>query len=332
MEIPDSHGDRIVLSIHPLGRFGVGGRERSAMMKANLRRVWPLALLGWLAGCSGTDTPTSVDEGVVEKRTEVMAGPPYEANPVVSPDGQWVYFEADADGDMEIFRVSLTGGLPEQLTVNTVFDSSPSVSPDGTHLVYESDLAGHRHIYALDLAQIENGPVALTSGTFDDAGPAWSPKQGAIVFESNRDKIVGLDLYLVSSAGADLGRLTTTAEGIYCRTADWSADGSHVVYESNATGWSALYTIGVAGGKGVQITPDAGYEGHPAWSPLGDVIAFESTRDGATQIYLTPATGGSWTQLTRLGGYWPQWSPDGTAIVYGVFDGANADVVTITVP
>lgn len=303
-----------------------------AVRKVNPRWVFSLALLGWLAGCSGTDSPTTIDKGTVEKRTEIMAGPSFEANPVVSADGRWVYFEADADGDMEIYRVSLSGGLPEQLTANTVFDSSPSVSPDGTHLVYESDLTGYRHIYSLDLAQTGNDPVALTSGAFDDASPAWSPTQGVIVFESNRDKSVGLDLYLVSSAGIDLGRLTTTAEGLYCRTADWSVDGSQVVYESNATGWSALYTIGVAGGKGVQITPDAGYEGHPAWSPLGDVIAFESTRDGTSQIFLTPATGGPWTQLTWLGGYWPQWSPDGTAIVYGVFDGADADVVTIPVP
>ncbi len=299
------------------------------------RRPWGmlvLTVLAVLAGCSGSDSPSAVDSGLFEKRTVVTAGPEYEANPVISPDGQWVYYEADTDGDMDLYRVPLAGGSPEQLTHNNVFDSSPSVAPDGTHLVFESDVSGTRHLYILDLAHLEAGPVALTSGSFDDASPAWSPAGDLIVFESNRDKSTGLDLYLADPADGGVTRLTQTPEGVYCRTADWAPDAARVVYESNQTGYSALFTIAVSGGKGVQITPDEAYEGHPAWSPAGDMVAFESTRDGASQVYLVPATGGPWTQLTLLGGYWPQWTPDAGAIVYGVLDGSNANVMTIPVP
>jgi len=296
--------------------------------------------LAWLSmvialvfsGCSASHDPGQADPVSPEKRTVVVAGPEYQANPVVSPDGLWVYFEADADGDMDIYRVPVAGGAIQKLTDNTVFDSAPSVAPDGSRLVFESDLTGTRHIYLLDLAQPQAGPTALTAGAFDDASPAWSPAGDLVVFESNRDKAVGLDLYTVDPATLATLRLTTTADGIYCRTADWAPDGSALVYESNAGGWSALYTVPATGGKGQQITPDAGYEGHPAWSPAGDVIAFESTRDGASQIYLTPVGGGPWTQLTVLGGHWPQWSPDGATIVYGVFDGADANVMTMPVP
>ncbi len=301
-------------------------------MTRNVRIIWALALVLVLGACSSDDQPGSVDPQPIEKRTVVTAGPEFEANPVVSPDGQWVYFEADTDGDMDLYRVPLAGGQTQQLTFNDVFDSSPSVAPDGSHLVYESDLAGVRHLYILDLTLVADGPRALTDGSGDDGSPAWSPAGDLIVFESNRDKSFGTDLYLIGADGAGLRRLTTTPDGTYCRTADWSPDAVRLVYESNATGWSVLYTVEATGGKGVPLTPGAAYEGHPAWSPAGDRIAFESTRDGTSQIYLVASTGGEWTRLTVLGGYWPQWTPDGGTIVYGVFDGANADVVSIPVP
>ncbi len=300
-------------------------------MNSIVKLSWALALVMALGACSGDDRPDQVDPQPTEKRTIVTAGPEFEANPVVSGDGRWVYFEADTDGDMDLYRVPLAGGQPQRLTFNDVFDSSPSVAPDGLHLVYESDQGGHRHLYILDPAHPADAPRPLTGGPGDDGSPAWSPAGDLIVFESNRGKADGTDLYLIAADGTGMRRLTTTPDGRYCRTADWSPDASQVVYESNATGWSALYTVDAAGGKGVQITPDNYYEGHPAWSPLGARIAFESVRDGTSQIFLVAAGGGPLTQLTVLGGYWPQWTPDGHTIVYGVFDGANADVVSMPV-
>ncbi len=301
-------------------------------MKNILKVVFGLALLGILGACHGWEDPGQVSPQAPEKRTVVTSGPAYEANPVVSPDGQWVYFESDADGDMDLYRIPLIGGEAQQLTRNTVFDSAPSPSPDGTRIVFESELSGPRHLYILDLSNLDFAPVEVTFGDREDGSPAWSPDGRHIVFESNRDKAGGTDLYLVGPQGENLSRLTATSNGVYCRTADWSPDGSRLVYESNATGYSALFTLTVAGGKSVQLTPDTGYEGHPAWSPLGDFIAFESTRDGISQVYLVAPGGGPWTQVTVLGGYWPQWTPEAQVIVYGIFNGADANLVSVPVP
>jgi TolB protein len=54
---------------------------------------------------------------------------PHETSPSVSPDGKWVYFHTNRSGVRTVWRVSIDGGEPEQLT--TTSSSWPSVSPDG---------------------------------------------------------------------------------------------------------------------------------------------------------------------------------------------------------
>ncbi|MCI2429783.1 S9 family peptidase [Candidatus Acetothermia bacterium] len=63
----------------------------------------------------------------------------------------------------------------------------------------------------------------------------------------------------------------------------------------------------------------------PAISPDGRWLAFSSNRAGNSDIYLMPAEGGEWKRLTfspeaESG---PQWSPDGTMLLYSADVGGN---------
>ena len=111
-------------------------------------------------------------------------------------------------------------------------------------------------------------------------------------------------------------RLTTSAAGIYSRSSDWSPDGEFLAFESNRDGVSALYSITKMGLNPTRITHMSGYSGHPAWSPDGDEIVFESTLTGISEIYTVPAVGGEEFKVTDNGGYWPDYSPDGSKVVY----------------
>src|SRR5262249_38074437 len=64
------------------------------------------------------------------------------------------------------------------------------------------------------------------------------------------------------------------------------------------------------------MTGDAGGTSQP--SPDGKWIAFLSDRDGWDHLYVMPAAGGDAVQITkgRFEAWRPQWSPDGTRIVF----------------
>jgi Tol biopolymer transport system component len=54
-----------------------------------------------------------------------------------SPDGKWVAYVALApDGTYQIFRASLTGGAPQQVTRDPNHKTQPSFSPDGSRIAF----------------------------------------------------------------------------------------------------------------------------------------------------------------------------------------------------
>ena len=60
-----------------------------------------------------------------------------------SPDGRWLAFVGQRDGNFDLFRVSATAGGPEErLTSNRGYDDGPDYSPDGKWIYFNSDRAG----------------------------------------------------------------------------------------------------------------------------------------------------------------------------------------------
>jgi dipeptidyl aminopeptidase/acylaminoacyl peptidase len=63
-----------------------------------------------------------------------------DVDPAVSPDGRYVAFSSDRDGDFEIYTANVFTGEVEQLTDNTVYDYNPGWSFDGERITYKEPL------------------------------------------------------------------------------------------------------------------------------------------------------------------------------------------------
>jgi tricorn protease len=81
----------------------------------------------WVANENGTD---------VQRLTDNTARDQF---PRFSPDGQWIAFSSNRDGNYDVYVIPAAGGKPRQLTFHTADDSVVGWTPDGKKIVFTSN-------------------------------------------------------------------------------------------------------------------------------------------------------------------------------------------------
>ena len=110
--------------------------------------------------------------------------------PSWSPDGQWIVYASNRDGQMDLWRKSLSTREAQQLTATEHTESDPAWSPDGLEIAYASDAEGGG-LFIMRASGGGGEPLRITDF---GARPSWSPDGGLIAFESyGRVYVVPLD-------------------------------------------------------------------------------------------------------------------------------------------
>jgi Tol biopolymer transport system component len=257
------------------------------------------------------------------------------SHPSVSSDGTLLAFSGyTGDGDnrrADIYVINTDGTNLRKLTSSNAGELQiiPGFSPDGRLIVYESNRGesqsdnSHLRIVAVD----GSGDYELTprtDGTYEDAGPKFSPRGDVIVFASDRNNARGHhDLYTINVDRTNLTRLTYGANNAYSRS--WSPDGRRIVYNSQVMlnaqdpGYGALRIIDADGRHPRALTsftrnlrfqpvnpvpnspPALRGDVTPAWSPNGKSVVFcgQSRRTGQYELFTINLAIKRRTQLTH---------------------------------
>jgi Tol biopolymer transport system component len=96
----------------------------------------------------------------------------------VSPDGKWLAYDSNVNGNQDIYRVPLSGGDPDQLTKNAFDDFHPAWSPDGSEIAFYSLQNGTRDIFVMNADGTNVQPVVQGPG--EQRLPVWHGKDSIL--------------------------------------------------------------------------------------------------------------------------------------------------------
>jgi Tol biopolymer transport system component len=275
---------------------------------------------------SGSHSPTSGLPGGDEK------------NPDWSPDGQRIaLIVADDDGTEDLWVVDVDGADAERILdcadpCRNVDD--PSWMPDGQSIIYSRnayDPSGAVGLGTLEVVQVATGDVEVLLGpesTVAFAGVRPAPDGSAAVLEvvskTGPDpwaEATGLTLSVVDLSTAAHAVTAITDPALFAATADWSPDGTLIIYSALAQAEDEspdLFSIRPDGTEMTQVTQlaaDGGSAIHPTFTPDSARVVFVAdlgTGDGGlAQVDLNGANLGPATSDGYLAGNHPRIRPTG---------------------
>jgi Tol biopolymer transport system component/DNA-binding SARP family transcriptional activator len=176
----------------------------------------------WSAPISpGATTPASA-------ATEVTSGDQEIECPSVSPDGQWLIYESNKNGNPDIYLSRVSGGDALQLTNDPADDFCGRISPDGREVAFYSFRdGGRRRVYTMLTDGSRQRPTADTIG--QQRSPDWSPDGNRMAFISDRTGRNEIHIISRTSTGTwtEPQRLTNLPGAGQAR---WSPDGRYVAW------------------------------------------------------------------------------------------------------
>jgi Tol biopolymer transport system component len=128
-------------------RVSASGQEEPEEMTSGWAPAW--ALQGWFAytGCDGEECGIYVLPPDAQEAMRITANP-RDVGLTWSPDGQWLAYMSDHDGDWEVHVVAREGWV-RQITTNESRDGLPAWSPDGSAIAFVSDRDGGWGLYVM---------------------------------------------------------------------------------------------------------------------------------------------------------------------------------------
>ncbi len=217
--------------------------------------------------CYGGDLWSASTNG--GSATRLTAHPGQEVFPRFSPDGQWIAFTGQYDGDEQVYVIPATGGEPKRLTWY------PAEGPLPPRWGYDHQVFG------------------------------WTPDGDAVLFRSLRDAGGSSDgkLYTVPLEGGLPEALPMPTSG----AGDFSPDGTQMVYspmfrdfrhwKRYQGGWAQdLYLFDLQSSEVTPVAHSVRTERDPMW--IGDTIFFVSDRDDRLNLFKADPATGAVEQLT----------------------------------
>ena len=121
--------------------------------------------------------------------TAVVTMPGVQDSPLVSPDGKWLAFSSDIQGNSDVYVVPVAGGQAVQLTFHEAPDVPVGWSPKSDRIYFESTRESARKT-TFQVAVAGGTPQRMFDGFFNTVvNLAENPKTGEFLFNESMESI-----------------------------------------------------------------------------------------------------------------------------------------------
>ena len=121
--------------------------------------------------------------------TAVITMPGVQDSPLVSPDGKWLAFSSDIQGNNDVYVVPVTGGQAVQLTFHEAPDVPVGWSPKSDRIYFESTRESARKT-TFQVAVAGGTPQRMFDGYFNTVvNLAENPRTGEFLFNESMESI-----------------------------------------------------------------------------------------------------------------------------------------------
>ncbi len=201
--------------------------------------------------------------------------------PRFSPDGKWIAFSSDRNGNLDVFIIPAAGGTVKQLTSHSADDAVLNWTPDGRAVLFSSQ-RGEGFMPMLYTVGVEGG-MPVSAGVDMGVQASYSPDGRRIAY--NQKAQTYWRKYYRGSYQSDV-MIADVAAKKFTNVTDfegldswpmWARDGFiYFVSDRDGGGLTNIWRVGENGGKAERVTAfKAGDVRWPAISADGRTIVFE---------------------------------------------------------
>jgi Tol biopolymer transport system component len=235
------------------------------------------------------------------------------SHPVFLDARTLLYLATSADGSGPwIYGMDVRRRVAHRLNVGTDRYTSLAASADGRR-VAATVVSPKGRLWRVPITTGTTGGVEASEiklPTVRGASPRYGP--GLLVYVSSRDG--GEGVWKV--AGTSATELWRADSARIVGAPAIAPDGTRIAFTALEGERARLYVMNADGSALRQLSESFEPRGAPAWSPDGESIAVAAMIDAAPRVVRVGTTGGAVVPLAAEYSTDPEWSPDGTFVVF----------------
>ena len=227
----------------------------------------------------------------------------------------------------ELFVMDWNGENKKRITYHRSIVLAPAWSNEGTKVAYSAFVYNKKiksQTAALFLYDFKtNKTKVLSARRGANLGSDFFPKDKELLVTLGSGRGL-LDIFKLNLKTMALSPLTQGPKGVINVEPAIHSRSRRMVFSSDKSGKTMIYTMNLRGGDIKQITYAGHYNSNPDWHPYKEDIVFSGLSKGRMDLFLISNKGTGLRRLTSLkktNGRWancesPSFSPDGRFVVF----------------